>query len=151
MLTNGGLMISLAKDILYSQHYWPSSKTESVEVLVTFLLCWKLSNFEDEVLFKGERRWCVVGTQLGTPRGRYDEHSSKFPSVMKPRFIELVGKRTNFRRLMLTGLATAPNNLYMVPYLGRSFTPAATWNLHTTQPKYFAPTSSEVVNLTGFL
>jgi hypothetical protein len=24
------------------------------------------------------------------------------------------------------------------------------WNLHTTQPKYFAPTYSEVVNLTGF-
>jgi hypothetical protein len=74
----------------------------------------------------------VVGTQLGTPRGRYDEHSSKFPSVMKPRFIEPVGERTNFRRLMLTGLATAPDNLYVAPYLGRSFAPVATWNLHTT-------------------
>jgi hypothetical protein len=29
--------------------------------------------------------------------------------------------------------------------------PAAMWNLHTTQPKYFAPTYSEVVNLTGLL
>jgi hypothetical protein len=29
--------------------------------------------------------------------------------------------------------------------------PAATWNLHTTQPKYFSPTYSEVVNLTGLL
>jgi hypothetical protein len=29
--------------------------------------------------------------------------------------------------------------------------PAATWNPHTTQPKYFAPTYSEVVNLTGLL
>jgi hypothetical protein len=28
---------------------------------------------------------------------------------------------------------------------------AATWNLHITQPKYFAPTYSEVVNLTGLL
>ena len=28
---------------------------------------------------------------------------------------------------------------------------ATTWNLHTTQPKYFAPTYSEVVNLTGLL
>jgi hypothetical protein len=70
---------------------------------------------------------------------------------MKPRFIELVGERTNFRRLMLAGLATAPNNLYMAPYLGRSFVQAATWNLHTTQPKYFAPTYSEVINLTGLL
>jgi hypothetical protein len=24
------------------------------------------------------------------------------------------------------------------------------WNLHTTKPKYFVPTYSEVVNLTGF-
>jgi hypothetical protein len=29
--------------------------------------------------------------------------------------------------------------------------PAATWNLHTTQPRYFTPTCSEVVNLTGLL
>jgi hypothetical protein len=70
---------------------------------------------------------------------------------MKPRFIEPLGERTNFRRLMLAGLATAPHNLYMTPYLGRSFAPAATWNLHTTQPKYFAPTYSEVVNLTRLL
>jgi hypothetical protein len=70
---------------------------------------------------------------------------------MKPRFIEPVGERTNFQRLMLAGLVTAPDNLYMMPYLGHSFALAATWNLHTTQPKYFAPTSSEVVNLTGLL
>jgi hypothetical protein len=70
---------------------------------------------------------------------------------MKPRFLEPVGERTNFRRLMLIGLATAPDNLYVASYLGRSFAIAATWNLHTTQPKYFAPTSSEVVNLTGLL
>jgi hypothetical protein len=52
---------------------------------------------------------------------------------------------------MLAGLATALDNLFMVPYLGRSFAPAATWNLHTAQPEYFAPISSEVVNLTGLL
>jgi hypothetical protein len=70
---------------------------------------------------------------------------------MKLRFIEPVGEKTNFQRLMLAGLATAPDNLYMAPYLGRSFAPAATWNLHTIQPKYFAPTCSEVVNLTGLM
>jgi hypothetical protein len=70
---------------------------------------------------------------------------------MKPRFIEPVGERANFRRLMLAGLATAPDNLYVAPYLGRSFALAVTWNLHTTQQKYFATTSSEVVNLTGLL
>jgi hypothetical protein len=89
--------------------------------------------------------------QLGTPRGRYDEHSSKSFLSMKPRFIEPVGERTNFRRLMLTGFATAPDNLYMAPYLGCNFAPAATWNLHITQPKYFALTYSEVVNLSGLL
>jgi hypothetical protein len=90
-------------------------------------------------------------TQLGTPRGRYDEHNSKSSLSMKPRFIEPVGERTNFRRLMLANFAIAPYNLYMAPYLGCSFAPAATWNLHTTQPKYFAPTYSEVVNLTNLL
>jgi hypothetical protein len=70
---------------------------------------------------------------------------------MKPRIIKPVGETTNFRRLMLAGLATAPDNLYVTPYLGHSFAPAATWNLHTTQSKYFVPTSSEVVNLTGLL
>jgi hypothetical protein len=93
----------------------------------------------------------MLGTQLGTPRGRYDEHSNKSSLSMKPRFIELVVERTNFQRLMLASLATAPDNLYMVSYLGRSFAPAAMWNLHTTQPKYFAPTYSEVINLTGLL
>jgi hypothetical protein len=81
----------------------------------------------------------------------YDEHSSKSSLSMKPRFIKPVGERTNFRRLMLAGLAIAPDNSYMAPYLGRSFVPATTWNLHTTQPKYFAPTYSEVVKLTGLL
>jgi hypothetical protein len=75
----------------------------------------------------------MLGTQLETPRGRYDEHINKSSLSMKPRFIEPVGERTNFRRLMLAGLAIAPDNLYMVPYLRHSFAPAATWNLHTTQ------------------
>jgi hypothetical protein len=33
-----------------------------------------------------------ITTQLRTPRGRYDEHSSKFSLSKKPRFIEPVGK-----------------------------------------------------------
>jgi hypothetical protein len=70
---------------------------------------------------------------------------------MKPRFIEPVGERTNFRRLMLASFATAPDNLYIAPYLGRSFAPVAMWNLQTTQPKYFTPTYSELVNLTDLL
>jgi hypothetical protein len=44
-------------------------------------------------------------------------------------------------------LATAPEGVFD----GVVSAPAATWNLHTTQPKYFATTYSEVVNLTGLL
>jgi hypothetical protein len=77
--------------------------------------------------------------------------AASLPLVRNQGLIKPVGERTNFRRLMLASLATAPDNLYMAPYLGRSFAPAATWNLHTTQPKYFAPTCNEVVNLTGLL
>jgi hypothetical protein len=68
----------------------------------------------------------VMAAQLGTPRGRYDEPNSKSFLSMKLRFIEPVGEKTDFRRLMLVGLATAPDNLYMTPYVGRSFAPAAT-------------------------
>jgi hypothetical protein len=72
--------------------------------------------------------------QLETPREGYDEHSGKSSLSMKPRFIEPVGERTNFQRLMLASFTTAPDNVCMAPCLGRSFAPAATWNLHTTQP-----------------
>jgi hypothetical protein len=44
-------------------------------------------------------------------------------------------------------LATVPEEAFD----GAVSAPAATWNLHTTQPKYFAPTYSEVVNLTDLL
>jgi hypothetical protein len=37
-------------------------------------------------------------TQLGTPRGRYDEHSSTFSLSKKPRFIKPVGKSQYFKR-----------------------------------------------------
>jgi hypothetical protein len=38
----------------------------------------------------------TLTAQLGTPRGRYDEHINKSSLSMKPRFIEPVGERTNF-------------------------------------------------------
>jgi hypothetical protein len=63
--------------------------------------------------------------QLETRREGYDEHSSKSSLSVKPRFIEPVGERTNFRRLMLASFATAPDNLYMAPRPGRSFALAA--------------------------
>jgi hypothetical protein len=82
----------------------------------------------------------VLAAQLGTPRGRYDEHNGKFPSIVKPRFNQPVGERNHFWRLMLASF-----------WQGALSASSARWNLHTTQPKYFAPTCSEVVNLTGLL
>jgi hypothetical protein len=38
-----------------------------------------------------------ITTQLGTPRGRYDEYSSKFSLSKKPRFI-VSRKKLNSRR-----------------------------------------------------
>jgi hypothetical protein len=47
-------------------------------------------------------RWLMSHrTSWGTPRGRYDEHSSKFSLSMKTRFNRPVGERNHFRRLLL--------------------------------------------------
>jgi hypothetical protein len=52
---------------------------------------------------------------------------------------------------MLAGFGDGSRQIVYGAYLGVALVQAATWNLHTTQPKYFAPTCSEVVNLTGLL
>jgi hypothetical protein len=51
-------------------------------------------------------RWCYLFTiQLGTPRGRYDEYSSKvFPLVKKPRFIVQEKKEPIRLKVMLASL-----------------------------------------------
>jgi hypothetical protein len=41
--------------------------------------------------------------------------------------------------------------IYKAPHPGLCFAPAATWNLHTTQPRTLLPTYDKVVNLTGLL
>jgi hypothetical protein len=93
-----------------------------------------------------------INYQLGTPRGRYDEHNSKFSLSKKPRFNRPVGERKNFRRLLLADFGNGSRELVYGTCLGRSF--GASSNVepaHITQPRYFAPTCSEVVNLTGLL
>jgi isocitrate lyase len=60
--------------------------------------------------------------------------AASLPSVVKPRFIELVGERTKLPKVDAASFATlqtmAPENL-----LAYSFAPVATWNLHITQPR----------------
>ena len=66
-----------------------------------------------------------VGHFVGTPRARCDEHSSKFPSV-ETEVIEPEGGRKRLKGV------------------------ASNVETYTIQPQNFAPTYSEVVNLTGF-
>jgi hypothetical protein len=51
-----------------------------------------------------------ITTQLGTPRGRYAEYSSKFSLSKKPRFI-VSRKKLILQKVMLASFATAPDNL----------------------------------------
>jgi hypothetical protein len=50
-------------------------------------------------------RRCLISqrTRWETPRGRYDEHNSKFSLSMKPKFNRPVGERNHFWRLLLAG------------------------------------------------
>jgi hypothetical protein len=66
--------------------------------------------------------WCSVGRPVGNPKRKVWWAQHQVSLSMKPRFIEPVGERTNFRRLMLTGLVTPPDNLYVTPYLERLYT-----------------------------
>jgi hypothetical protein len=47
------------------------------------------------------------GTRWETPRGRYDEHNSKFSLSMKPKFNRSVGKRNHFWSLLLANFGRA--------------------------------------------
>jgi hypothetical protein len=52
----------------------------------------KASIVYDGVTTLGIRDAGRMTIQLGTPRGRYDEHSIKFSLSKKPRFVDPVGK-----------------------------------------------------------
>jgi hypothetical protein len=82
----------------------------------------------------------VLTNQLGSPRGGCEEHISKFSLSYETKVYQPLQERTNSQRLLIADFAR---------HLVRC--QQTTWNLHTTQPRYFAPTCSEVVNLTGLL
>jgi hypothetical protein len=87
---------------------------------------------------------------LGTPKGRYDEHSSKSSLSCETKVYRTSRRKPNFRRWCLLA-SRQLQTIYKAPRLGLCFAPAATWNLHTTQPRILIPTYDEVVNLTGLL
>jgi hypothetical protein len=70
---------------------------------------------------------------------------------MKPRFNQTSRRKKPLPKVDASWLGEGSRQFVYGAYLGITLAPAATWNLHTTQPKYFGPTSSEVVNLTGLL
>jgi hypothetical protein len=78
--------------------------------------------------------WRVDNTPLGTPRGRYDEHSSKSSLSYETKVYRTSRRKPNFRRWCLLA-SRQLRTIYMAPRPGLCFAPAATWNLHTTQPK----------------
>jgi hypothetical protein len=81
--------------------------------------------------------WRIDYTPLGTPRGRYDEHSSKSSLSCETKVYRTSRRKPNFRRWCLLALRQL-RTIYKVPHPGLCFTPAATWNLHNTT-KNFAP------------
>jgi hypothetical protein len=99
---------------------------------------------------EGQDWWRIDYTSLGTPRGRYDEHSSKSSLSCETKVYWTSRTKPNFRRWCLLASCQL-QTIYKVPHPGLCFSPAATWNLHTTQPRTLLPTFDEVVNLTGLL
>jgi hypothetical protein len=70
---------------------------------------------------------------------------------MKPRFNQTSRRKKPLPKVDASWLGDDSRQFVYGAYLGVALAPTAMWNLHTTQLKYFAPTSSEVVNLTGLL
>jgi hypothetical protein len=70
---------------------------------------------------------------------------------MKPMFNQTSRRKKPLLKVDASRLGDGSKQFVYGAYLGVALAPAATWNLHTTQPKYFVPTCSEVVNLTGLL
>jgi hypothetical protein len=80
--------------------------------------------------------WCVVDTRklVGKPQEKVMmSTAASFPSVVKPRLIEPVGESQTSEGWCLLA-SRQLRTIYMVPRPGLSFAPAATWNMHTTQP-----------------
>jgi hypothetical protein len=78
--------------------------------------------------------WRVDNTPLGTPRGRYDEHNSKSSLNCETKVYRTSRRKPNFWRWCL--LASRQLwTIYKAPRPRLCFAPAATWNLHTTQPR----------------
>jgi hypothetical protein len=119
-------------------------------VIVFVCCCTHLCRLQICLLYPLDRWWRVDNTPLGTPRGRYDEHSSKSSLSCETKVYRTSRRKPNFRRLMLTRFARAPDNLYGALSRALLCTSSNVKPSHNTT-KNFALTYDEVVNLTGLL
>jgi hypothetical protein len=87
-----------------------------------------------------------VSYQLGTPRGRYDEHNNKFSLSKKPSFNRPVGEQNNFRRLLLANFGNDSRELVYGACLGRSF--GASSNVEPTHntTKVLCPSDTSILH-----
>src|SRR3954469_6205213 len=91
-----------------------------------------------------KKSWCFLSVKLmwvallGTPRGRRDEHNSKFPSINIPRL------STSRRKASLLKVLQDDNGRTPPPALEQR------GNLHTNNQNTLPQLFSEIVNLTGF-
>jgi hypothetical protein len=92
----------------------------------TCCVCWDSMNIDTW--------WLVDYTPLGTPRGRDDEHNIKSSLSCETKVYRTSRRKPNFRRWCLLA-SRQLRTIYKAPRLGLCFAAAATWNLHTTQPR----------------
>jgi hypothetical protein len=71
---------------------------------------------------------------LGTPRWRYDEHSNKSSLSYETKVYRTSRRKPYFRRWCLLA-SRQLRTIYKASHPGLCFALAATWNLHTTQPR----------------
>jgi hypothetical protein len=94
--------------------------------------------------------WCYLFTvQLGTPRGRYDEYSSKVFPQLRNQGMSIRRGANKWPKVMLASLRQL-QTIYRAPRPSFALL-AAAQNLHTTQSNTLFPTYNEVVNLAGLL
>jgi hypothetical protein len=97
-------------------------------------------------------RWWLVSKARWEPQEEgMMSTAASLPLVMKPRFNRTSRRKLNFRRWCLLASWHSGQGHQINCLSTCSFSPAATWNLHTTQPRTLLPTYDEVVNLTGLL
>jgi hypothetical protein len=68
----------------------------------------------------------VLATQLGTPRGSYDEHNDKFPSIVKQRFNRTSSRKKSLLKVDASWLGDDSRQFVYGAYLGVALAPAAT-------------------------